>query len=190
MPHKFDVARAGILDSEERKSFQNPEEILKLVGIESGIKFADVGCGTGYFSIPAAKIVGKKGKVYAVDIERKMLSRLGEKLKAQGVSNIQTVLSTEEEIPLHSGSIDFAFMANTLHELQGEATLKEVRRTLRKEGTFAVVEWKKIFTPMGPPLEERLSPEEAAALLQKSGFRLEKFFEAGPYHYALILRRG
>lgn len=186
MPHKFDAAHAHVLDAKERRSFQNPEEILERAGVKRGMIVVDIGAGTGYFSIPATKIVGGEGKVYAVDIQPEMLAKLGE--KARGVENILCVPSKEEEIPLRSESMDAALLVNVLHELDGYATLREAWRLLKENGKLVVVDWKKEPTPIGPPVEERLSEDEARAKLAKAGFKLDSSFSAGPYHYGLIFK--
>lgn len=186
MPHKFEVAKAALLDTKERRSFQNPEQILERAGIKCGMNVADIGAGTGFFSIPAAKIVGSEGKVYAVDIQSEMLAKLGEKARMEGAENIQSVPSKENEIPLRSESMDAALLIDVFHELEGDATLREAHRLLKEEGKLVVVDWKKEATPHGPPIEERLSEDEAKQKLEKAGFEFERSFETGPYHYGLI----
>ena len=75
----------GILrDEQERRKWQNPENVLAEIGLKSGMTFADIGCGQGFFTIPAAKIVGESGKVYASDISETNIQKLREKVDSAG----------------------------------------------------------------------------------------------------------
>lgn len=122
MLHKFDVARVAVLEDEGRKEFLPAEEILRRIGVKEGIKLADIGCGTGYFSIPVAGLVGKE-RVFAIDVQGEMLELLRKKTK--NMENIIIVKSTEDRIPLPEESVVIAFMGGVLHELEGVGTLRE-----------------------------------------------------------------
>jgi ubiquinone/menaquinone biosynthesis C-methylase UbiE len=186
MPHKFDVSRAEILEDEER--FLLPQaEILKRIGVREGVTFADIGCGTGYFTIPASELVGERGRVYAIDIQEEMLELL--KRKIAHIGNIVAIKSEEDAIPLPEESVDVAFMGDVLHELEGEGTLREVYRILRRGGVLGVVDWKKEKMEIGPPTEDRLSVEEAKEKIERAGFRVRESFEIPPYHYCLVANK-
>jgi ubiquinone/menaquinone biosynthesis C-methylase UbiE len=186
MPHKFDAAWASILEDEERKEFLPPVEILKRLGVREGITFADIGCGTGYFTIPAAELVGR-GRVFAIDVQAEMLELLKKKIKDR--ENITIVKSSEDTIPLPSESVDITFMGDVLHELEGEGTLREAYRILRRGGVLGVVDWKKEKMEIGPPFEDRLSIQEAKAKIKGVGFSVTESFEIPPYHYCLIAKK-
>jgi ubiquinone/menaquinone biosynthesis C-methylase UbiE len=188
MPHKFDPEHLERLTDPERSEWQDPVAILRTLGLESGMSMADVGCGPGFFSLPAADLVGNAGRVYAIDMEETMLWALQERLLQKNVQRVLPVLSREDLIPLSSGSVDRALLVNVLHELDGEATLSEVWRLLRGDGRFGVVDWKKEPTEHGPPLEHRISASEAQAFLAKNGFVGEPV-DVGPYHYGLLLSK-
>jgi ubiquinone/menaquinone biosynthesis C-methylase UbiE len=188
MAHKFDPSRKEMLDSPDRMKWQNPDSILKAFGVEEGMTLADVGCGTGFFSVPAARMVGAHGRVYGVDMQEEMLWSLQARLLKEGIENVLPILSTEEVIPLPSSSIDAVLLVNTLHELVGDATLLEIIRILRPEGFLAAVDWKKEPMEMGPPLEHRLSVGEAVKSLADRGL-LAMDVEVGPLHYGLKAQR-
>ena len=103
MAHKFDVTKAKILDSIDRRKFLNPDSILKKAGLDSDTVFADLGCGSGYFTIPASLIVKK---VYAIDVQQEMLDIIGEKIRMEKLKNIEPILSEESSIPLPDKSVD------------------------------------------------------------------------------------
>lgn len=184
MAHKFSAENAGILDSIERHGFLNPGSILEKAGLDSDTILADLGCGSGYFAIPASFIVKK---VYAIDIQQEMLDIIREKIKKGKLTNIVTVLSEESSIPLPDNSIDVLFMANVFHELEDRgAVLNEAKRILRRKGRLIIIDWKKIEMDFGPPVEERLTADEVVSICEDADFMLLERMEAGVYNYMLV----
>lgn len=184
MAHKFDAKNAGILDSSDRRKFLNPDSILEKSGLDSHTVFADLGCGSGYFTIPASLIVRK---VYAIDVQQEMLDIIGEKIRKEKLKNIETVLSGESSIPLPDKSVDVLFMANVFHELEDrEGMLNEAKRILSGRGKMIIIDWKKMEMEMGPPVGERLSDDEVISICERGGFRILERMEAGPYNYMLV----
>lgn len=185
MPHKFDVKRKHILENPEREKWFPSVSTLRELGIRQGMTVADIGCGTGYLSLPAAEIVGDKGLVYAVDISREMLDEVEKKTKGREY-NIATVLSRENSIPLEDASVDYCLMTFLLHEVEdSDAFLEEIKRILKNPGTAGVIEWRKIESPMGPPLEDRISREEMKRIASAAGFTVDKTILLGRYHYGM-----
>ncbi|HEY9205453.1 MAG TPA: methyltransferase domain-containing protein [Candidatus Methanoperedens sp.] len=186
MAHKFDVRKAEILDNPERLQILNPDTILDILGLDRKTIFADLGCGTGYFSLPAAFRVKK---VYALDIQKEMLEILLGKIKKGNIKNIDVILSGESSIPLPNDSVDVLFMANVFHELEHKKSiLKEVKRILSSGGRLVIIDWKKMEMDFGPPLEERLTEAEVISACENNGFEILKKAEAGPYNYLLIFK--
>ncbi|MGW8289529.1 MAG: class I SAM-dependent methyltransferase, partial [Candidatus Bathyarchaeia archaeon] len=99
----FDPKHIAILESEDRMNWQNPTEIIELLELKPSDVVADLGCGTGYFTVPIAR---KVKKVYGIDIQKEMLSFLEQKIQQQKIENIETLLSKENEIPLQDESVD------------------------------------------------------------------------------------
>lgn len=154
-------------------------------------KVADLGCGSsGHFIFPAAKLVGKKGLVYAVDILRTALETINKRARVENFPNIKTIWSNLEifgATKIEAGSLDVAFLINTLYQSHKRAEiLRESVRLIKKNGRLVVVEWKNIAAPFGPPPEERVKKELVDAALKRFGLRLEEEFDAGQYHYGLI----
>ena len=166
------------------------EKTLEEIGLKSGMTLLDAGCGEGSFSIPASKIVGSNGKVYAIDISEEAINILKEKIKEKGIRNIEAFTGDiTKKLSLEDESIDICLMVNILHGLVAgkkvKNTLKEMFRVLRPNGILAIVDFKKIKGPPGPPLSLRMSPEEVEEIIGKYGFKKKKFVEAGRYHYAI-----
>jgi ubiquinone/menaquinone biosynthesis C-methylase UbiE len=187
---KFDPAHRGHLDSDARRSYLDADAILGAFGLGPGAALADIGAGTGFFSIPAAKRVGPSGIVHAIDVEPAMLEDLRERVASQGLANVRILRSEEERIPLPHGSVDVAFLACVLHELEGPGTLRECARILKPNGRLAVVDWKKIEQDIGPPISHRLDEGQARAFLMRSGFTPTRTFSTGRYHYGIEARTG
>lgn len=176
------------------KGFLDAEKILKDIGIKEGDRFMDLGSGEGYFSIAASQAVGKEGLVYALDVDGESIARLKNEIADRKLNNIEaSVVDITKVLPLKDESISMAFMSNVLHGLvannEADSTFKEIARVTANNGRLAVVEFKKQESPMGPPLSIRLNPEDVETLATKYGFSRESVQEAGPYHYAIILRK-
>ncbi|MEE9174387.1 MAG: methyltransferase domain-containing protein [Thermoplasmata archaeon] len=186
MPHKFNPENLGRLTDPERVGWQDPLAILRAFGLRPGMSMADVGCGPGFFSLPAAELVGDGGRVYAIDVQEAMLWALQDRLLENRVARVLPVLSREDLIPLASDSVDFALLVNALHELDGNVTIQEVHRILREDGRFGVVDWKKEPMERGPPVEHRIAVDDARAWMMANGYEGEDV-EVGPYHYGLLL---
>jgi len=118
------------------RNIQRKWEQLNLV--EEGQYFLDYGCGTGDFAIPAAKIVGARGKVYALDCFPRQLKIVEEKAKKEGLSNIETILS-DNETGLPDECIDIIWVCDALHEVrQKRAVLEELHRVLKRGCVLAI----------------------------------------------------
>jgi ubiquinone/menaquinone biosynthesis C-methylase UbiE len=168
----------------------NPEAILNQAGVGYGNIVGDLGCGgMGYFTLQAAKMVGDKGQVYAVDVVKAVLQSVETKAKLEGLSNIKTVwsnLEIAEATKINAASLDFALLINTLFQTKEyEAIIKEATRLLKKGGKLVVVDWKKVDTPFGPKKETRVPKEIIQGIAEKLGYVLERSLETGPYHYWL-----
>lgn len=187
MVHKFDAKKAGILDDPERVKILDPASILEKLELTREMVFADLGCGTGFFSIPAARRVKK---VFALDIQQEMLDVFREKIKKEKITNIEVILSGETSIPLSDKSVDILLMANVFHELEDRSSLiKEVKRVLKMNGRLMILDWKKMEMDIGPPLQERLDENDVRDTCYGNGFTLLERSDIGPYNYLLIFGR-
>jgi ubiquinone/menaquinone biosynthesis C-methylase UbiE len=188
MVHKFDAMKAGILDSQDRVKFLNPDNILEMLKLKGKMVLADLGCGTGFFSIPASRRVKK---VFALDIQQEMLDILLDKIKKEKITNIHVILTEESSIPLPDNSVDILLMVNVFHELEDRSSLlKEVKRVLTMNGRLVIIDWKKIEMDLGPPFEERLTEEEVIEINYANGFTILERLNAGPYNYLLVFGKS
>jgi len=184
MPHKFDAHDHARLLSPERRRRQPVGPALELLGLEPGHVLIDVGCGPGYFLLPAARRVRR---AVGLDVSPAMLAALRKGAKAAGLRNVRAVRMGEAKIPLAAASADRALLANVLHELESPGkVLAAIRRTLAPGGRLVVVDWKRRPTPHGPPMAERIGRETARRMLFAAGFRKVSARKAYGQFYALV----
>ena len=172
--------------------FLNPDKVIEEFGIKKGVKIADFGCGAGYFTIPLARTVGEKGKIYASDVLKTALESVQGRAKVEGLLNIETTLSNLEVSggsKLKDDFLDFVLLANILFQSSKKADIiKEAKRTLKKGGKIVIVEWQE-NQPMGPPEDFIISKKFVKDLAKKQGFKFEKEFPAGKHHWGMIFEK-
>ncbi|MBM7616113.1 class I SAM-dependent methyltransferase [Alkaliphilus hydrothermalis] len=190
MAHKFNIANKERLDNEKRRAALPPYKVLENLGLQEGDICADIGCGIGYFTIPAGEIVGESGKVYGMDISLEMIEELEKKIEEQEILNIKTIITKENDMKVEDDFITYAFICTVLHEADEiQLFLKEVQRILKPKGKIVIVEWKKEEQDWGPPMEHRLQQEEIGQSLQEIGFKDVKYHEVGDYFYGVVAEK-
>ena len=179
-----------------RSSFEliDSAKFFRELDLKKGITFLDLACGWGTYSLAVAKIIGRDGRVYAVDLWQEGISSLKSKAAAKGIQNITAVVSdVSHHIPVEKVSIDVGLLATVLHDFVGEhverGVLKEISRVIKPEGTLAILEYKKNDGPPGPPKSVRLSPKEVDKLLSPYGFKQRRVTGVGPNHYLQIFNK-
>ena len=172
-----------------RRKWRNPEITLKSVGLSAGMVFVDVGCGDGFFAIPAAQLVGEKGVVYAVDIDASAIERLKGKAAEKGLKNVTGKVGEAEETVFCEGCADIVFYSRVLHDFRDPAkVLRNAKRMLKPAGTLVDLDWKKKLTALGPPVRIRFSEEQAASLIRAAGFMIESVKAAGRNFYVVTAK--
>jgi len=173
----------------------NTKEILSRVGLTAGMKAADLGCGgAGHFVMPAARIVGDDGVVYAVDILKTVLASIESIARLENLNNIQTVWTNLEKVgatKIEADSLDVAFLINVLFQVDKlDEVVKEAVRLIKPSGKLLVIDWKTSGAPFGPPADKRLSADKVKQAAQKLNLKQLEEFEAGPYHWGLVFQKG
>ncbi|MGD0855019.1 MAG: methyltransferase domain-containing protein [Dehalococcoidia bacterium] len=132
------------LDSGFRKMMQPPAKVIAYSGIKPGIKVLEIGCGSGAFTIEAARTVGQQGKVYALDIQEDMLGKLRTKLSRPenlDIRNIEIVHKSAYELPFEDNSLDLVYMVTVFQEIPDkQRSLAQIKRVLKPAGILAVSE--------------------------------------------------
>jgi len=184
--HLFDPRHVAVLESEDRRLWQKPDQVLNAVELKPNWVAADLGCGSGYFTLPLAQ---KVRKVYAIDVQQEMLSFLEVKIRRLNIRNVELLLSKPNRIPLETESVDLIVSINTLHEFDDkEKMIAEMRRVVKKGGRLLIVDFKKQETGFGPPVKIRVSETRAVRLFEERSFALSKVKEL-PYHYLQVFAK-
>jgi ubiquinone/menaquinone biosynthesis C-methylase UbiE len=165
------------------------------IGLEKNITLLDLACGNGAYALAASSLVGRSGKIVAVDLWEEGIDILKNEIGVRHIHNIlPKVADVSRHIPVTDGSVDVCLMATVLHDLvqdnTDQGTLKEVRRILKPDGQLAVVEFQPKQGPPGPPLEIRLSPEALKHILGPFGLLPVKTINVGEYLYLSIYYRS
>jgi ubiquinone/menaquinone biosynthesis C-methylase UbiE len=164
------------------------KKLFSVMGIKKGDILVDLGCGIGNYSIAASEYVGNTGKVYAVDLWKPGIEALKQTLTAKRIDTITPIMANVgEDLPLAKESVDLCLMATVFHDLLRtgvhEGALAETKRLLKSSGQLAIVEFKKIEGPPGPPIHIRISSQDLTKTLGANGFHQTASEEIGPYHY-------
>ena len=188
------VAKSETVEKEgaspsHRRYGHDTYRLISLIPILPHHHVADIGCGTGYFTVPLAKFVFD-GKVYALDVRQKMLDATREALEALNLTNVEPMLLEEKKLPLEDESLDGAIIAFGLGGADGaRALLKDTLRCLRKSGWLAILEWHKREMDEGPPLRRRMDEDKLRGIVQKLGFRLKARRDFNGKQYVMLMRK-
>lgn len=173
--------------------FVIPEVVVSHFHLNQGDIVADFGAGSGFYLKSLSKAVGDNGRVYACEIQKPLVEKLGELARLQGLSNVHTLWCDLEElngIKISKGELDSAILVNTLFLLENkDVAIQEMARTLRSGGKLFVIDWTESFGGMGPQPEAVVPIPEATVMFEANGFVFEREFPTGDHHYGLAFRK-
>ena len=185
------IRDSDLPEEQEWLKYFDPTKILMLLGLNENTRdAADVGCGYGAFTIPAAEII--RGKIYAIDIDPTMIKSVEKKAKMRNLGNVVTILRdfVSEGSGLEDSSIDYVMFFNILHAENPENLLKEAYRILRLGGRLGIIHWNYDETvTMGPSMDIRPKPEQCRQWAENVGFSFEYQVDLKPYHFGIVMRR-
>jgi predicted methyltransferase len=177
----------GLLEAPDRDEWQRPDRIMDALAIAEASVVADVGAGSGWFTIRLARRVGPQGVVYAQDVQQEMLNAISRRVQREGLVNVHPVLGRGSDPRLPPGSIDAVLLVDAYHEIEERVTfLTNVARALKPQGRIGVVDFKLGGGGPGPAGEERVGPEVVARDAREAGLRLVGSETFLPYQYFLI----
>ncbi|MDP2705285.1 MAG: methyltransferase domain-containing protein [Patescibacteria group bacterium] len=173
--------------------FSDPEKNIEELGLMPGMHVADIGAGSGFYSLSAAKAVGNNGKVYAIDVQKDLLSRIKNEAQRQHIKNLEVIWGNAEEqggTKLRESSVDAAIVANLLFQIKNkEGLVKEIKRILKPKGRVLLVDWQDSFAGMGPQSGDVVLPDSSKELFEKGGLIFERRMGAGAQHYGFIFSK-
>lgn len=173
--------------------FANPEKNVEQFGIEPGMSIADLGSGVGFYSIALAKAAGPSGRVYAVDIQKDLLSKLQNDAAKMGVHNIKLIwgdLDLPNSSTLSENSVDRVVLANIIFQItEKDILINEAYRILKPGGQLLFVDWRDSYGGLGPKHDDIIKEDVAKALLESNNFSLVRDIQTGDHHYGFIARK-
>jgi ubiquinone/menaquinone biosynthesis C-methylase UbiE len=172
--------------------FLDPALVMAQTGLMQGQVVADLGCGNGFYVVPAAQLVGNTGTVIAVDVVESKLDATLSIANQFGYKNVKIIRADLEKplFDIEESSCDMVIVGNIMHEVkQKDMLIRNIYRILKTGGRAAVVEWKRSATPFGPPLDKRLEQEALEIMLMQTGLRKIKGMQADNYHYAVLFEK-
>jgi SAM-dependent methyltransferase len=190
MQHRFEDPErfAKAFDDPARDAWQMPDRVIAALGLRRDSLIADVGAGTGYFSVRLAK-AAPAGTVYAVDVEHAMLEHIGKRAAAERLTNIVPVHATSAS-PNLPKPVDVVLIVDTYHHLPDRAEyFADLRKSLAPGGRVAVVDFRK-DAPEGPPPEFRFEAEQIIGEMKEAGYSLDARHDFLPRQLFLIFRLG
>jgi ubiquinone/menaquinone biosynthesis C-methylase UbiE len=175
-------------------AFSEPNKIIEQVGIQEGASVADLGAGSGFYSMAAAQAVGPQGRVYAIDIQQELLTRLKTTANQQRIHNIEVLHGDIEHIGgtrIREASVDLVIAANVMFQLDNkEGLIEEAKRILKPNGRLLIVDWTDSFGGLGPQGDMVFAQTDAKKLCEAKGLAFATGVVAGDHHYGLIFRKS
>ncbi|HEY8550879.1 MAG TPA: class I SAM-dependent methyltransferase [Vicinamibacterales bacterium] len=181
--HRDPKAYIAALEDPKRDAYQKPHEVMQALDLKLGSVVADIGAGSGYFTMRLAHHVGPSGRVYAVDISSDMIQHLERRVREAGLTNV-TVIHAKPDDPLLPEPVDRILIVDVWHHVEGqEAYLALLRKHLRPGGRLVMIDFHKREIPVGPPVEMKIAREDLIRQMEANGFRIVKEHTFLPYQY-------
>ena len=185
MEHHFDpAASAKSFDDPARDAWQMPDRVIAALALKPGQSVADIGSGTGYFSVRLAKSAAAP-KVYGADIEPGMVTYLRQRAEKEGLKNVVSVQAAADA-PNLPEPVDVVLIVDTYHHIGNrEVYFRKLQASLKPGGRVAIVDFK-ADSPEGPPKEYRFTPEQFKTEMSAAGYRLWQQFDFLPRQNFLV----
>ena len=173
--------------------FLDPNKLFGFFSVEEGMKIADFGAGSGYITFMAAKLLGKRGIIYALDIKKSVISHLENEVKQKNIAQLKPVWTNLEMVsynPIQEATIDIVLIITMLFQsVRHKEILTEAFRMLKHGGIVVIVDWKKMKTTFGPPVDERVDLEKLKEIAYTIGLNRLNEFEPSLYHFGIIFKK-
>jgi ubiquinone/menaquinone biosynthesis C-methylase UbiE len=181
------VEGAPWLERREREREEDPDLALRLLRIRRGSTVADIGAGSGYYTIRLARIVGPMGKVYASDIQPGMIALIQQNVARAKIDNVVPVLGTADDPKLPPASIDLAIMVDVYHEFsEPQRMLQRIREALKPDGRLVLLEYR-AEDPNVPILpDHKMTKAQVKLEIEHEGFRQSRVYDDLPWQHLFV----
>lgn len=173
--------------------FSDPIKNIAQARFTLGSTVADFGSGSGHYVRALSPVVGEKGKVLAIDVQKDLLAKLKREAMVNNMKNIEVVWADLEKprgSKLKDGAVDGLVISNLLFQVDGkDAIAIEASRIVKQGGTVLVLDWQDSASGVGPKKEMLFDAKKAEDLFSKHGFLFEREIDAGSHHYGIILKK-
>ncbi len=187
--HQDSKAYIAMLEDPQRDAYQKPHEVITALKLKEGEVIADLGAGSGYFTFRLAHHVGDSGRVYAVDVSPAMVVHLNRRIRDLKAKNVVSILAAPDDPLLAEASVDRFFICDTWHHIEKhDRYLALLKKMLKPGGQVVMVDFKKIETPVGPPLEMRIDRDDLVKEMVTNGFKVTAEHTFLPYHYFIVFK--
>jgi predicted methyltransferase len=177
---------ARVFDDPARDAWQKPHEVIQALALKPDAVVADIGAGTGYFSVRLAHRV-PQGRIYGVDIEEQMVKHLAERAKGAGLKNVVALLGAPDD-PRLPEKADLILLVDVYHHIDDRARyFRRLQASLKPGGRLAIIDFR-LDSPVGPPAAARIAPGTVKQELASAGFRLSREHAFLPNQYFLVFR--
>jgi len=186
--HSFEGAEQWVkeFDDPNRDAWQKPHEVIQALALKPDAVIADIGSGTGYFSVRFSHMV-PKGRIYGVDIEPDMVKYLASRAQRDGLKNLIAVQAAPDD-PRLPEKVDLVIMVDTFHHIEGrDRYFRKLHDYLKPGGRVAIIDFR-MDSPDGPPKSARSTPEAIKAELNAAGYELVQMHDFLPKQYFLIFQ--
>jgi predicted methyltransferase len=188
--HSFGDAEkwAKVFDDPKRDAWQKPHEVIQALALKPDAVVADIGAGTGYFSVRIAHMI-PKGRVYGVDTEPGMVKHLAERAQRAGLKNVTAVAGKPGEPRLPEKADLIVFVDVYHHVEERERYFRQLQNSLKPGGRIAVIDFR-MESPVGPPKHARIEPDRVKDEMKRAGYVLAQEHAFLPNQYFLVFRPG
>jgi ubiquinone/menaquinone biosynthesis C-methylase UbiE len=186
--HGDAAAYIAALEDPKRDAYQKPREVMEALAIKQGEHVADIGAGSGYFTMRLAHHVGPTGRVYAVDVMPEMIGHIDSRVRDAGIQNVSTILAKPDD-PLLPQPVDRFLIVDVWHHVENQAGyLARLKKLLKPGGQVVMIDYHKRELPVGPPMAMKIAREDLLKQMQTHGFQLAAEHTFLPYQYFLVFK--
>ncbi len=183
------VQGAPWLDRPERESEERPTRAVDALRLKSGMVIADVGAGSGYYTVRLARAVGRTGKVYATDLQPGMLDLIRAKMAREKLDNVTMVRGTPTDPNLPDATFDMILMVDVYHELSGpQAFVARLKRALKPDGRLVLIEFRGEDSNVPIQAVHKMTVAQIRQELGADGFVIDRVLDELPWQHIVILK--